>query len=77
MDDYTELNADGPKAGGPGALQQAQDSGGRAARRADTPVYLKDGNSLLRAIIASEILGPPAALRENHLWTQQPNEPST
>jgi hypothetical protein len=73
MDDYTELNADGPKAGGPGGFA----SGGRAARRADTPVYLKDGNSLLRAIIASEILGPPAALRENHLWTQQPNEPST
>ncbi|HET9097837.1 MAG TPA: hypothetical protein VFN37_14340 [Candidatus Baltobacteraceae bacterium] len=35
------------------------------------------GNTLLRAIVASEVLGPPAAFRENHLWTQQPNEPST
>jgi len=37
----------------------------------------QDGNTLLKAIVASEVLGPPAAERENHLWTQQPNEPST
>ena len=36
----------------------------------------EDGNSLLRAIVASEILGPPAALKEHHLWNQPPNEPS-
>jgi len=37
----------------------------------------QDGNTLVRAILATEVLGPPAALRENHLWIQQPNEPST
>ena len=36
----------------------------------------EDGNSLLRAVIAAEVLGPPAALREPGLWNQQPNEPS-
>jgi hypothetical protein len=37
----------------------------------------EDGNSLLQAIIAAEVLGPPAALREHSHWKQQPNEPST
>lgn len=37
----------------------------------------EDGNTLLRAVIASEVLGPPASLRENHFWNQQPNEPLT
>ena len=37
----------------------------------------EDGNSLLKAIVASEVLGPPAALREHHLWNRSPNEPST
>jgi hypothetical protein len=45
----------------------------------------EDGNSLLRAVIAAEVLGPPVALRqtyertaeERHFWKQQPNEPST
>jgi hypothetical protein len=45
----------------------------------------EDGNSLLRAIVASEILGPPVALRdaqdrlvrEHDHWIQPPNEPST
>lgn len=36
----------------------------------------EDGNSLLRAVIAAEVLNPPAALREPGLWNQQPNEPS-
>jgi hypothetical protein len=35
-----------------------------------------DGNSLLRAIIAAEVLGPPSALKEHHFWNLQPNEPS-
>ena len=37
----------------------------------------EDGNTLLRAVIASEVLGPPASLRENHFWNRQPNEPLT
>jgi hypothetical protein len=37
----------------------------------------KDGNSLLQAVIAAEVLGPPIALKEHHFWSQQPNEPST
>jgi hypothetical protein len=36
----------------------------------------EDGNSLLRAVIAAEVLQPPLALRETALWIQQPNEPS-
>jgi hypothetical protein len=44
----------------------------------------RDGNSLFRAVIAAEVLGPPVALRqtyerpaeEPHFWKQQPNEPS-
>lgn len=36
-----------------------------------------DGNSLLRAIIAAEVLGPPASLKELTFWNPQPNEPST
>jgi len=36
----------------------------------------EDGNSLLKAVAAAEILGPPAALREHHLWNHSPNEPS-
>jgi hypothetical protein len=36
----------------------------------------EDGNSLLRAIVAAEVLGPPAALREHTRWNQRPNEPS-
>ncbi|HET7814217.1 MAG TPA: hypothetical protein VFL13_07570 [Candidatus Baltobacteraceae bacterium] len=36
----------------------------------------EDGNTLLRAVIASEVLAPPRALRgENALWSLQPNEP--
>jgi hypothetical protein len=35
-----------------------------------------DGNSLLRAIIAAEVLGPPPSLKEHHFWSLQPNEPS-
>jgi hypothetical protein len=37
----------------------------------------EDGNTLLRAIVASEVLGPPAAMRENNRWNQRPNEAST
>ena len=38
----------------------------------------EDGNSLLRAVVAAELLGPPIALRENPLWQiRRPNEPST
>jgi hypothetical protein len=37
----------------------------------------EDGNTLLRAVVASEVLAPPRALRgENALWSLQPNEPS-
>jgi hypothetical protein len=36
----------------------------------------EDGNSLLRAVVAAEVLQPPLALREPALWIQQPNEPS-
>ncbi len=28
----------------------------------------QDGNSLLRAVIAAEVLGPPRALQESHYW---------
>ncbi|HZZ65586.1 MAG TPA: hypothetical protein VFE17_08820 [Candidatus Baltobacteraceae bacterium] len=34
-----------------------------------------DGNSLLRAIIAAEVLGPPVSLKEHSFWNRQPNEP--
>jgi hypothetical protein len=39
----------------------------------------EDGNSLLRAVVASEVLSPPLALRENPNWLKRrpPNEPST
>ena len=38
----------------------------------------EDGNSLLRAVVAAELLGPPVALRENPLWQiRRPNEAST
>jgi hypothetical protein len=57
-------------------LPQAQQA---APPRKSGPLQgmFQDGNTLLRAIVASEIFGPPAALRENDLWNQQPNEPST
>lgn len=46
---------------------------------ADVPLQgmFADGNTLLRAVIAGEVLGKPAALRENTHWSLQPNEPST
>src|SRR5579872_2982950 len=47
-----------------------------AAQAGPLQTMFEDGNSLLKAIVASEILGPPAALRERHLWNQPPNEPS-
>lgn len=34
-----------------------------------------EGNNLIRAVIAAEVLGPPRALREHELWSQRPNEP--
>lgn len=39
----------------------------------------EDGNSLLRAVVASEVLAPPLGLRENPNWLirRPPNEPST
>ncbi len=44
----------------------------------------QEGDALMRAIVAAEVLAPPIALRpevelraENHFWIQQPNEPST
>jgi hypothetical protein len=36
----------------------------------------QDGNSLVRAVLAAEILGPPVALKEPNFWNQRPNEPS-
>lgn len=37
----------------------------------------EDGKSLVRALVAAEVLGPPIALREPSLWSQPPNERST
>jgi hypothetical protein len=48
-----------------------------AADGAGLQSIFQDGNSLVRAIIASEVLGAPVSLRENHHWNQPPNEPST
>lgn len=37
----------------------------------------QDGNSLLRAVIAAEVLGPPRALQESVYWqASRANEPS-
>ncbi|MFN2449806.1 MAG: hypothetical protein ABR508_08440 [Candidatus Baltobacteraceae bacterium] len=53
----------------------------RAERLQQAPVpgglqgLFEDGNTLLRAIVASEVLAPPRALRENVLWSLEPNEP--
>lgn len=52
----------------------------RAQVRASGPLsgLFEDGNSLVRAVVAAELLGPPIALRENPLWQiPRPNEPST
>jgi len=51
-----------------------------SGRRSSGPLsgLFEDGNSLVRAVVASELLGPPIALRENPLWQiRRPNEPST
>ena len=52
----------------------------RGVVRASGPLsgLFEDGNSLLRAVVAAELIGPPIALRENPLWQiRRPNEPST
>ncbi len=52
----------------------------RAAARMSGPLggLFEDGNSLVRAVVAAELLGPPIALRENQLWQiRRPNERST
>lgn len=36
----------------------------------------EDGKSLIRAIVAAEVLGPPVALREPSPWSPPPNERS-
>jgi hypothetical protein len=36
----------------------------------------EDRNSLIRAIVAAEVLGPPIALREQSIWSPLHNEPS-
>jgi len=37
----------------------------------------REGNSLLRAVIAAEVLGPPRALQESVYWrASRANEPS-
>ena len=49
-----------------------------AAKNLPLQAMFEDGNSLLRAIVAAEILGPPAALRpaqESTSWNRLPNEP--
>ncbi len=41
------------------------------------PEMFRDGNSLVRAIIAAEVLGPPRALGESIYWqTSRRSEPS-
>jgi len=61
--------------------QTAHDSEeARAAARMSGPLsgLFEDGNSLVRAVVAAELLGPPIALRENQLWQiRRPNERST
>jgi hypothetical protein len=37
----------------------------------------EDGNSLVRAVIAAEVLGPPVALREQSHWSQPQSDRST
>ena len=52
----------------------------RAALRLGGPLngLFEDGNSLVRAVVGAEVLGPPIALRENQLWQiRRPNERST
>jgi hypothetical protein len=52
----------------------------RAQVRPSGPLsgLFEDGNSLLRAVVAAELLGPPIALGENPLWQiRRPKEPST
>ena len=52
----------------------------RIALRQSGPLsgLFEDGNSLLRAVVAAELLGPPVAMRENQLWQiRRPNERST
>jgi hypothetical protein len=69
-------------AGAPPSRVPAQ--GGVPAQGSVLQGMFEDGNSLLRAVIAAEVLGPPVALRqtyersaeEPHFWKQQPNEPS-
>jgi len=36
----------------------------------------EDGKSIVRALVAAEVLGPPVALREPSIWSLRPNEPS-
>jgi hypothetical protein len=39
----------------------------------------EESAQLVRVLVASEVLGPPVALRplEASVWNQRPNEPST
>ncbi|MBV9272054.1 MAG: hypothetical protein JO165_13250 [Candidatus Eremiobacteraeota bacterium] len=36
----------------------------------------EDGKSIIRALVAAEVLGPPVAMREPSTWSLRPNEPS-
>lgn len=47
-----------------------------ASRPAGLGEMFRDGKTLLRAVIAAEVLGPPRALQESFYWrTSRPNEP--
>ena|SRR5579872_2339564 len=37
----------------------------------------EDRTNLMRAVVAAEVLGPPAALREHTFWSPRHSEPST
>jgi|SRR5579884_2280651 len=68
-----------PQAAAPAPVRPAQVSPPVTEARPQ-PALLQgmfaDGNSLLRAVIAAEVLGPPSAVKEHHFWNPQPNEPS-
>lgn len=64
-----------PVAAAPPAQTTAKVAPG-ASRAAGLGEMFRDGKSLLRAVIAAEVLGPPRALQESFYWqTSRPNEP--
>ncbi|GAC1656308.1 MAG: hypothetical protein NVS9B12_07950 [Vulcanimicrobiaceae bacterium] len=68
-----------PPAKGPEATAHDKEEA-RALIQGSGPLsgLFEDGNSLVRAVVAAELLGPPIALRENQLWQiRRPNERST